>query len=121
MNRLAWIVAVLCLALSGTAAEAHSNLVRSEPAKDVTVKQPPNELRIWFSEPLKVGLSTVEVRNIAGQQVDRKDLQVDAQTPKLIHLSFDRPLGPGAYRVSWTAVAEDMHVAKGAFTFRVAP
>ncbi|MBA3830372.1 MAG: copper resistance protein CopC [Chthoniobacterales bacterium] len=29
--------------------------------------------------------------------------------------------GSGTYKVGWIAVAQDMHVSKGSFSFRVAP
>jgi methionine-rich copper-binding protein CopC len=80
----------------------------------------PNEIRIWFTEPIKPVLSTIEVRNAAGQQVDRRDLRADETNPALIHLSLPA-LGPGNYRVSWSVIAQDLHATKGSFSFRVAP
>ena len=106
------------LALS---AQAHTALERTEPKANAVLATAPNELRFWFSEPFKVGLSTIEVRDAAGRQVDQRDLRADAQEPKLVHLSLGEKLPAGTYRVTWTAVAQDMHVGKGSFTFRVEP
>ncbi|MGI8432993.1 MAG: copper resistance CopC family protein [Chthoniobacterales bacterium] len=100
---------------------AHSTLDHSEPKAGAVLEQTPNELRLWFTEPLKIGLSTVEVRNAAGQQVDRHDLRADEKHPALVHLSLGEKLPPGTYHVSWTAVAQDMHVSKGTFSLQVAP
>ncbi len=102
-------------------AEAHTTLARSEPKADAILATAPNELQLWFTEPFKVGLSTIEVRDAAGKQVDGRDLRADAKNPKLVHLSLGGKLAGGTYQVKWTAVAEDMHVSKGSFTFRVAP
>ena len=85
------------------------------------LKALPNELRMWFTEPIKVGLSTVEVRNEAGKQIGRNGLVADRKEPSLLHLSLLPGSGPGIYKVTWTAVAQDMHVSKGSFTFRCAP
>lgn len=102
-------------------AQAHSTLERSEPKAGSVLKSSPNELRIWFTEPIKTGLSTIEVRNEAGRSVGLGDLRADRNEPLQIHLSLAHGLGPGTYKVSWTAVAQDMHVSKGSFAFRVAP
>jgi methionine-rich copper-binding protein CopC len=96
-------------------------LLRSEPKDGAVLQQAPNEIRIWFSEPIKVALSTVEVRDAAGKEVDRRDLRADEKEPALVRLSLAGGLGPGIYKVSWTAVAQDMHAGKGSFSFRVGP
>ena len=85
------------------------------------MKVAPHEIRIWFSEPIKVGLSTFEVHDAAGKQVDQRDLRADEKEPALVRLSLAADLGPGTYKVSWSAVAQDLHVGKGSFSFRVAP
>lgn len=86
-----------------------------------TLKAAPNEIRMWFTEPIKAGLSTVEVRDAAGKQIDQRDLGADEKEPALVRLPLPAGLGPGAYKVTWSAVAQDLHVAKGSFSFRVAP
>ena len=111
----------LFLGAALTSAQAHTALERSEPKANAVLAAAPNELRLWFSEPFKVGLSTIEVRDAAGRQVDQRDLRADAQESKLVHLSLGEKLPAGTYRVTWTAVAQDMHVGKGSFTFRVEP
>ncbi len=112
---------IVGLSLLAASAFGHSSLERSEPKASATVKVAPREIRIWFSEPIKVGLSTFEVRDVAGKQVDRRDLHADKKEPALVILSLAPDLGPGTYKVSWTAVAQDMHPGKGSFSFRVAP
>lgn len=113
--------AFLLFIAGAVCAAAHTELVRSEPKDGATLRQPPNELRMWFSEPMKVGLSTVQVRSDKGEEVDAGNLHADAQTPSLVHLSLKKNLGVGTYKVSWTAVAQDMHVTKGSYTFKIAP
>ena len=76
---------------------------------------------MWFTEPLKAQLSTIQVRDASGKQVDRGDLHADKKQPTLLHLSLVPNLGPGPYKISWSAVAQDLHVSKGNFTFQVAP
>lgn len=100
---------------------AHTALERSEPKANAVLAAAPDELRLWFSEPFKVGLSTIEVRNAAGKQVDRHDLRADQKNRAMVHLSLAEKLPPGTYQVSWTAVAQDMHVSKSSFRFQIAP
>jgi methionine-rich copper-binding protein CopC len=113
--------AIVSLVLLAASAFGHSSLERSEPKNGETFKAAPPEIRMWFTEPIKIGLSTIEVRNAAGQQIDRRDLRADEAAPRLVHLSLPAKLDPGNYTVTWSAVAQDLHVAKGKFSFRVAP
>ncbi|MEO6871292.1 MAG: copper resistance protein CopC [Chthoniobacterales bacterium] len=121
MKSFSHLLALSLLIVAVTSVQAHSTLERSEPKNGAVLKQAPNEIRMWFSEPIKVTLSTIEVRDGSGKQVDGKDARADAREPSLVHLSLAPNLGTGTYKVSWTAVAQDMHVAKGSFSFRVAP
>ena len=111
-----------CILLAlATPVWAHSTLDHSEPKNGVVLKQAPAEIRMWFTEPIKAGLSTIEVRDAAGKQVDKRDLHADEKTPALVHLSLLAGLAPGSYTVTWSAVAQDLHVGKGHLTFRIAP
>lgn len=120
MRTLLFAIA-LGLLFNPAAGSAHSTLTRSEPKSGAVLPQPPNELKIWFSEPVKVGLTTVEVRDGSGKQVDEKNLRADAQEKTLVRLALRPNLPTGTYKVTWIAVAQDMHVIKGAFEFKVSP
>lgn len=100
---------------------AHSSLDRSEPKEGAVLPEAPREIRIWFTEPIKAGLSSIEVRDAAGKQADQRDLRVDEKAPALVHLSLNAEIAPGIYKVTWSAVAQDLHVSKGSFSFRIAP
>lgn len=100
---------------------AHSSLEHSDPKDGAVLKQAPPEIRIWFSEPIKAGLSTIEVRDAAGKEVDKRDLRADREIAVLVHLSLVTGLAPGSYTIIWSAVAQDLHVSKGRLTFRLAP
>ncbi len=119
MSRWRWCVVSLCA--FATPLWAHSSLDRSEPKDGAVLKQAPHEIRMWFTEPIKAALSTIEVRDSAGRQVDRHDLRADEKQPALVHLSLIAEVAPGNYKVTWSAVAQDLHVSKGSFSFRVAP
>jgi copper resistance protein C len=115
------VLTLLGLFVSTGLVSAHSAFLRSQPANGATVKQAPNEIRMWFSEPIKTVLSTIEVHNASGKQVDLRNLHADEKEPALVRVSLREHLAPGVYRVLWNAVAQDLHVAKGSFSFRIAP
>ena len=115
-----WFILFVSLLALTAPAFAHSSLTRSEPKDGATLKRAPNEIRIWFTEPIKPVLSGVEVRDAAGMQIDKHDLRADDNNPALVHLSLPA-LGQGSYRVTWSIVARDLHVTKGSFSFRIVP
>jgi len=119
MSRVFFVIASLVLLT--LPAVGHSSLERSEPKDGENLKVAPGEIRMWFTEPIKVGLSTFEVRNAAGKQIDQRDLRADEKQPELVRLSLPAALPSGTYKVAWSAVAQDLHVTKGDFSFRVAP
>lgn len=119
MSRI--LFAIISLVLLAEPAFGHSSLERSEPKDGETLKVAPGEVRMWFTEPIKVGLSTFEVRTATGRQIDQRDLHADEKHPALVRLSLPADLSPGAYKVTWSAVAQDLHVGKGSLSFRVAP
>jgi methionine-rich copper-binding protein CopC len=119
MSRI--LFAIPSLVLLASPALGHSSLERSEPKDGDTLKVAPAEIRMWFTEPIKVGLSTFEVRNEAGKQIDQHELRADEKQPALVRLSLPPDLSAGTYKVTWSAVAQDLHVAKGNFSFRVPP
>ena len=53
MSRL--FCTIVSLFLLAGSAFAHSSVERSEPKADETFKVAPKEIRVWFSEPIKVG------------------------------------------------------------------
>ena len=116
-----FLVAFVSLVFLAAPAFGHSSLQRSEPKADETVKVAPRKIRIWFSEPIKLGLSTFAVRDASGKQIDQRDLRADEKQPALVRLSLPANLAPGIYKVTWSAVAQDLHVGKGGFSFRFWP
>ena len=113
--------AVLAVLLAGVAGGgAHAFLDRADPRVGSTVRTPPAQVRLWFTESLEPAFSSVRVVNEAGQRVDRGDSQVDPADLALLRISLPA-LAPGTYKVIWRVLSVDTHVTEGDFTFRVAP
>ena len=112
------LLAVLLWGVAG--AGAHAFLDHADPRVGRTVKTPPANVRIWFTEGLEPAFSSMQVVNEAGQRVDKADSQVDSSDRTLLRVSLPQ-LTPGTYKVIWRVLSVDSHVTEGDFTFRVAP
>src|ERR1700746_3718913 len=99
--------------------EAHAFLQRAEPAVGSTVQTSPSEVRIRFTENIEPAVSSIQVFDASGKEVDKRDLHLDRADHALLHISLP-PLGVGTYKVTWRVVSVDTHVTNGNFTFRVA-
>jgi methionine-rich copper-binding protein CopC len=118
MRGLGAAVALPALLLGAGVAWGHAFLERAEPRVGSTVKSPPSQVRVWFTEPLEPAFSTLEVVSENGERVDRGPAQVDASSRALLQVLL-KPLAPGTYRVKWRVLSVDTHVTEGDFTFRV--
>ena len=101
-------------------AAAHASLVRTIPDAGSAVRESPAKVRLSFSGPLEPAFSTVEVLDGSGKRVDKGDPQVDGNDRQLLQVSVPH-LPVGTYRVMWRVLSVDRHVAKGDFTFNIAP
>ena len=99
---------------------AHAFLARTDPRAGSTVRTPPAQVRVWFTESLEPAFSSVQVLDAAGRRVDKGDGRVDSGNLALLRVSLP-PLPPGIYTVIWRVLSVDSHVTEGTFTFRVAP
>ena len=99
---------------------AHAFLDHAKPAVGSKVKQTPHAVRIWFTEPIMTGSSSIKVFDAMGKQVDKKDTRSDAANKSLLHVSLPL-LAPGTYKVIWSVMSVDSHHTTGNFSFRVVP
>lgn len=101
-------------------AYAHAFVDHAEPAVGGKVKQMPQEVRIWFTEPIEPTFSSIKVFDATGKQIDKKDVHVDAKNRALLDVSLPSLL-PGTYKVVWRVVSVDSHTTNGDFTFEFLP
>jgi methionine-rich copper-binding protein CopC len=98
--------------------EAHAFLKDADPGVGSTIQRSPSEVRIRFTENIEPAVSSIQVFNASGKEVDKRDLHLDRSDHALLHVSLPL-LGAGTYRVVWRVVSVDTHVTTGNFTFRV--
>jgi len=113
------VFASALILLAGRAGlEAHAFLQRAEPAVGSTVQTSPKEVRIRFTENIEPAVSSIQVFDGSGKEVDKRDLHLDRSDRSLLQVSLSQ-LGAGTYKVVWRVVSVDTHVTSGNFTFRV--
>ena len=113
-------VALAVLLVGAAGAWAHAFLDRADPPVGSTVRTPPAQVQIWFTEGLEAAFSKIQVVDQSGQQVDKKDSQVDPANPVLLRISLPS-LPRGRYKVIWRVLSVDTHITEGDFSFQVAP
>lgn len=98
---------------------AHALLVRSSPAANAVLDQPPVQVELFFSEPVEPQLSSIAVLDSSSQRVDVGDVRVDPADPVRLTVSL-RSLSDGVYTVTWKVVSTvDGHQSTGTFPFAV--
>ena len=113
------LACALALAVQSQVAEAHANLIRSEPPANSTLDASPDRITIWFSEPMEAAFSEIQVLNATGARVDSQDSAVDANDLTIMSVSLPT-LPDGTYTVAWRNLSTiDGHSLRGAFTFSV--
>ncbi len=113
------ILSFVLIVLAGSASlEAHAFLKGAEPSVGSTVQTAPNEVRIRFTENIEPAFSKIQVFNVSGNEVDKRDVHLDRSDPAVLQVSLP-PLGTGTYKVVWRVVSVDTHVTEGSFSFRV--
>ena len=98
--------------------EAHAFLKDANPGVGSTLQTSPSEVQIRFTENIEPAVSSIQVFDASGKEVDKRDLHLDRSDHALLHISLP-PLGAGTYKVTWRVVSVDTHVTNGDFTFRV--
>ena len=100
---------------------AHAFIDHTDPVVGSTIKQAPTEVRLWYTQGLEPAFSRVQVFDAAGEEVDKKDVHLDAKNDHLMIVSLPVGLGAGTYKVVWRVVSVDTHPTEGSFKFRVEP
>jgi copper resistance protein C len=112
------IIFFLILVVGSARLEAHAFLKDADPGVGSTIQTSPGEIRIRFTENIEPAVSSIQVFDASGKEVDKRDLHLDRSDHALLHVSLP-PLGAGTYKVVWRVVSVDTHVTNGNFTFRI--
>lgn len=113
------VLAGLWVLFLAVPAYAHANLSRSSPSANATLSEAPDEIRLWFTEPLEPDYSRITLLNSNGEAAATEASHVDpADAHQMVLAPGD--LADGVYTVSWRSLSTaDGHVTQGSFTFGV--
>jgi copper transport protein len=100
---------------AGTAVHAH--LVASTPAAGDTLRLPPAQIRLAFSEPVEGVMAEIRIVRPDGS-VLQPVAATDPNDVKVVVASL-AALEAGGYRVVWRVVSADGHVVSGDYAFYV--
>ena len=109
--------ALLALTLPARQIWGHAYPAVSIPNNGATVKEPPRELRIQFTEAVELAFSQITVKASNGEIVSQGKLRQLANDMLAIDL---KPLNAGNYLVDWQVLSVDTHVTDGLLRFTVA-
>ena len=116
-----FVVAALSVIAVAVRVEAHAFLVRAEPRVGSKVNKSPTEVRVWFSETVQAGVSSIHVFDMSGKQVDKNDTHSGRSNRAALCVSLIPALRPGSYKVIWRVTSADTHVTSGDFHFQIVP
>jgi methionine-rich copper-binding protein CopC len=105
----------LLMLLATAEASAHAALDHAEPRVGNKVATAPREVKLWFTQKLEAGSSTITVTNPAGRRVDAGKTRVSGDQMSVAL----RPGGAGTYHVIWRVLSVDSHTSDGSFSFEV--
>jgi methionine-rich copper-binding protein CopC len=96
----------------------HAHLVRADPAVNDTIASTPKTVRLWFSEPVELGLSRIRIVRVGGDTVKTSVLRHDGSAATTAALDLASPAtAPGVYVVTYRVVARDGHPSSGSYQF----
>ena len=117
---LALLVAPSLPGPAGGRAQAHAQLVASSPGSGSIVPEPPDEIRLVFSEPLEAGISSADISDLNGSSLLSRVGEIDPSDPHTLVVSGAPLEDGGIYLVTWRSVsAADGHPAEGFFYFGI--
>ncbi|MBX5435812.1 MAG: copper resistance protein CopC, partial [Alicyclobacillaceae bacterium] len=118
MAALVWAL-LAALLVATPLASAHAYIVKSDPAPNQRLSDPPREVRIWFDEPVQLVMGSLQVRDESGRLVNQGAARTDAHDPKLVECALRRNLPPGLYSIRWRVISADGHPVQGVIPFSV--
>ncbi len=125
MNRMtrvariaAWIAVLLLSFAVAPDANAHAQLVKSEPAQRAVVTDAPPRVVLWFNEEIEGDYASLSVVDGTGKPVTDTKPAVAADDPTSLPLTLPT-LAPGKYTVKYRVLSVDGHVIEASYDFTV--
>lgn len=108
----------LSLFAASAPAFAHAQLMDGTPEPDASLPEPPQQVRLSFSEPVDAAFDPIKVLDEKGQRVDATDARTEPGDPETLSVDVE-DLSAGDYTVDWRVTSVDGHVVDGEYDFSV--
>ena len=115
---LSFLLGLFVIGTTTPSVWAHAYPAVSVPNNGATLKEPPSEVRIQFTEAIEMAFSSVTVTGPNKEVVSQGKLRKLADDTVAIGL---KPLQAGNYTVEWQVLSVDTHVTEGVLRFTIAP
>ena len=116
---LALLVAPALPGVTGTRVFAHAQLIASSPGAGAVLAESPEEIRLVFSEPLEVQVTSLDLATEDDSAVVMRTGEIDPEDPYALVL-VDPELADGVYQLTWrTLSSADGHTAEGFLSFGI--
>ncbi|GIP28376.1 copper resistance protein [Paenibacillus sp. J23TS9] len=116
----AWLTVMLIgLLLVPGLASAHAYIVKSTPAENAVLAEPPAKVDIHFNEPLQKAFHSIKVTDSSGKTVNLSESRIPEGESSVLEADLQPDLPKGVYAVQWKAVSADGHPVEGTFSFQI--
>ena len=118
------LVLVLCIAILIAFGAIHTSfghafVINSNPSQSESIARSPQQIDVFFSEPVDLRYSHLKVLDSNGKQVDKGDVRYLQNDESKLTVSIP-PLKDGTYTVSTNVLSQtDGHVTDNAFVFAI--
>lgn len=117
----ALLVVLGVLLASPLPAHAHTELRESTPADSARLAAVPSEIRLRFSGPVELTLTTLELIGPDGRPIPLDQPRHPGDSAAIVIARIVPLTTPGTYTVRWRTAAADGHPLSGTFIFVVEP
>ncbi|HEY4131219.1 MAG TPA: copper resistance CopC family protein [Gemmatimonadaceae bacterium] len=97
----------------------HVTLVKSDPKLNDTLTASPKAIRLWFSESVQTGATSIRLSGADSKAIPVGKPSVASEPKSPVEVAVSETLKPGRYTVDWRTMASDGHPAKGTLSFVV--
>jgi hypothetical protein len=101
------------------ASARHLTLDHAIPGPDSIASGAVAEVRLFFSEAPQMRATTVRVVDSGRSLMTSTPPSAFEEDQRQVYVELAEPLPPGAYVVMWRVMAQDGHVLRGDYSFRV--
>jgi copper resistance protein C len=108
--------AVVLAVLPGSPARAHNSLTAATPAKNATLAEAPDRVKLTFLQKVDPDALSIVVTDSADREVPSTGPEANG---KVGTLTFAEPPANGVYTVTYRVVSLDGHPVKGSYRFTV--